>query len=259
MLARLFPLLLLLLTRDGLLHRFDGQHDSTTAAPRPVALAVVDGKLALVAGGRLTLDGKRVPGDFSDVRALAGGHQLWARAGERALRIDLASGKRTVVLERPRLHRLAADGDELFAETDGEIETITADRKSETITADRKSETVSADRKSETITPDRKSVAITPDRKWKVAGRPIALAAGDGKLWAATKEGPLVQIDRRTGAQTPLGLGDWWGTLALAFADGKLYAVTLSGKLWQIDPIKREKTIVAMDGWQGAIDLAVLR
>jgi hypothetical protein len=223
MLLRLFPLLLLVLTRDGLLHEFDGQHDSTTQAAKPVALALVDGKLALLAGGKLTFDKKRVPGDFADVRALAGGHGLWALAGDRALRVDLKSGKREVVLERPRLHRLAADGDQLFAETDGTIETVGA------------------------------------DQKWKVAGRPIALAAGDGKLWAATKEGPLVQIDRKTGAQAQLGMGDWWGTLALAFHDGKLYAATVSGKLWQIDPVKREKTIVAMDGWQGTIDLTVLR
>ena len=68
-----------------------------------------------------------------------------------------------------------------------------------------------------------------------------------------------MQIDRKTGAEVQLGMGDWWGTLALAFDDEKLYAVTVAGKLWQIDPQRRDKTIVAMDGLQGAIDLSVLR
>jgi len=75
----------------------------------------------------------------------------------------------------------------------------------------------------------------------------------------ATKAGPLLELDRASGAVRDLGLGDWWGTVALAWSDGALYAVTVAGKLWRIDPARNEKTIVAMDGWQGAIDLAVLR
>jgi hypothetical protein len=229
MLPRLFSLLLLLLTRDGLLHRFDGAKDSTSPAPHASAVAVVAGKLALLAGKKLTIDGKAVPGDFSDVRALAGGpHQLWAinRAG--VVRIDPRRGQPTVELVDPHVHRLAVDGDEAFAEIDGVI------------------------------------VQVGTPRRWKVPGRPIALAAGNGRLWAATKEGPLFQVDRQSGEVKKLeGIGDWWTTLALACSEGQLYAVTLSGKVWRIDPgsgaSRPEKTIVAMDGWQGTIDLAVLR
>ena len=76
-------------------------------------------------------------------------------------------------------------------------------------------------------------VEVGTDRKWKIAGRPIALAAGDGKLYVATKEGPLWEVDRATGTQRNLGLGDWWGTIALAYGDHALYAVTVAGKLWK--------------------------
>jgi hypothetical protein len=223
--AHFFPLLLLLLTRDGFLHRFDGAHDSSSPAPHVTALAVIAGKLALLAGKQLTVDGKIVPGDFSDVRALAAGsHQLWAinRAG--VVRIDARRGQPIVALVDPHVHRLAVDQEDAFAETDGVI------------------------------------VQVGTAQRWKVPGRPIALAAGNGKLWAATREGPLYEIDRASGAVRKLeGIGDWWTTLALAFSDGQLYAVTLSGKVWRIDPLKPEKTIVAMDGWQRTIDLAVLR
>jgi len=79
----------------------------------------------------------------------------------------------------------------------------------------------------------------------------------------ATKAGPLLELDRKSGATRDLGLGDWWGTVALAWSDGALYAVTVAGKLWRIDPARPDgtaaKTIVAMDGFQGAIDLAVVR
>src|SRR5262245_55497215 len=128
MLPRLFSLLLLLLTRDGLLHRFDGAQDDSSPAPGARAFALVGGKVAIVAGKQLSLAGKALRGDFSDVRALVGsGATLWALAGDRALAIDLKSGKRVVLLERPRLHRLAADGDALFAETDGTIERVGCD------------------------------------------------------------------------------------------------------------------------------------
>ena len=95
-------------------------------------------------------------------------------------------------------------------------------------------------------------------------GVPLGLTQGlyfdlAGKLWIATKDGPLLEIDRATSAQRDLGLGNWFGTLGLAYAEGALFAVTVAGKLWRIDPQRREKTIVSMDGWQGAIDLAVLR
>ena len=219
----LVALLLLVLTRDGNVHRFDGHSDTTAKASQGRAIAVVTNRTVVLAGGKLTVDGKAVPGSFDDVRALAGGDELWALGREGVARVDLRTGKRATVLELPRLHRIAAEGASVFAEADGVV------------------------------------VEVGTDRKWKIAGRPIALAAGDGKLYVATKEGPLWEVDRAAGAQRNLGLGDWWGTLALAYGEHALYAVTVAGKLWRIDPQKRQKTIVAMDGWQGAIDLAVLR
>jgi hypothetical protein len=224
MLARAISLLLVVLTRDGVVHRFDGHHDTTAAVPHATAVAVVGGKrVAVLAGGRISVDGKALPGRFDDVTALTGGELLWGRTDKGVVQIDAATGKRAAVVELPRVHRLAADGSALFAEADGVV------------------------------------VEVGTDRRWKLAGRPIALAAGDGKLWAATKEGPLWEVDRTAGTQRDLALGDWWGTLALAYTDHALYAVTVAGKLWKIDPQRREKTIVSMDGWQGAIDLSVLR
>lgn len=218
----MLALLLLVLTRDGVVHRFDGHHDTTSKAPSARALAVASGHLALVAGDKLTVDGRAVPGAFADLRALAGGARLWGMTASSVVAIDPKSGKRTTQLESAQIHLIAADGDAVFAEADGVV------------------------------------VEAGSDRRWKVSGRPIALAAGDGKLFVATKEGPLWQIDRASGKQVNVGLGDWWGTVALAHSDA-LYAVTVAGKIWRIDPAKREKTIVAMDGWQGALDLAVLR
>jgi hypothetical protein len=224
MLSRLLPLLLLVLTRDGALHRFDGHHDTAATIARAAAVtALGDGRVAVLAGGRITVDGKAIAGRFDDVRGLAGGALLWARTDGAVVQIDVRTGKRAVVLALPRLHRLAADGNDVFAEADGDV------------------------------------VHVGTTERWKIAGQPIALAAGDGKLWAATKAGPLVELDRATGKERTLPLGDWWGTLALAYGDHALYAVTVAGKLWRIDPGKNQKTIVAMDGWQGAIDLSVLR
>ena len=224
MLARLFSVLLLVLTRDGVLHRVDGDHDTKAAAPAARALAALDGgRVALLAAGRLSVDGRAVPGRFDDLRALAGGAALWGLSDNAVVQIDLRRGTRATLLSLPRLHRLAADGASVFAEADGTV------------------------------------VEVGSDRRWRIAGRPIALAAGNGRLYVATKEGPLWQIDRQSGQQLDLQLGDWWGTLALAVADGQLWAVTVAGKLWRIDPARRQKTIVAMDGWQGAIDLSVLR
>jgi hypothetical protein len=220
----LFSLLLLVLTRDGTLHRFDGHHDTTAKVARASAVAVFDSKrVALLAGDRLTVDGRALPGRFAEVRALAGGASLWALTVAGVSRVDPTSGALTLALVDPHAHLIAADGDEGFAEHDGVI------------------------------------VRIGSARSWKVPGRPIALAAGDGKLWVATKEGPLYEVDRASGTRRDLGLGDWWGTVALAYAGHALYAVTVAGKLWRIDPTGPNKTIVAMDGWQGAIDLSVLR
>lgn len=225
----MLALLLLVLTRDGVVHRLqDGREQSTQAAPHASAVATLaDGRVALLAGDRLTVvtsgRGRAIAGHFGNLRALAGGAELWGLVADGAVRIELPSGKQTRVATLARAHRLAADGSALFVEADGVI------------------------------------VEAGAARSWKVPGRPIALAAAAGKLWAATKEGPLWEVDRATGRQRELGLGDWWGTLGLVAADGQLWAVTVAGKLWRIDPERHEKTIVAMDGWQGAVDLAVLR
>jgi outer membrane protein assembly factor BamB len=219
----LVALLLLVLTRDGLVHRFDGHHDTTAKAPQAAAIAVVANRTVVLAGGKLTVDGKPLPGNFADVRALAGGAELWALTAAGVSRVDLKTGALTVALVEPHAHRVAADGADAFCEHDGAI------------------------------------VQIGTSHTWKIAGRPIALAAGDGKLYVATKEGPLWEVDRATGKQANLGLGDWWGTIALTYGEHALYAVTVAGKLWKIDPQRRQKTIVAMDGYQGAVDLAVLR
>jgi hypothetical protein len=218
----MLALLLLVLTHDGILHRFDGHHDTTAAAARARAVAVVAGQVALLGTDALTVDGRVLPGKFSDVRALAGSAQLWGATTTSVVLIDPKSGKRTTQLELANIRHIAADGASVFAEADGVV------------------------------------VEVGSARRWKIVGRPIALAAGDGKLWVATKEGPLWEIDRHSGKSRNLGLGDWWGTVALVHSDA-LYAVTVAGKIWRIDPARGEKTIVAMDGWQGAIDLAVLR
>src|SRR5512142_3057783 len=134
MLARLIPLLLLVLTRDGVLHRFDGHHDTTSAIARASAVAALDdGRVAVLAGGRITIDGKPLPGRFDDARALAGGALLWARTDGapvgKVIQIDARTGKRVTLLELPRLHRLAADGAALFAEADGVIVAVGAERR----------------------------------------------------------------------------------------------------------------------------------
>jgi hypothetical protein len=220
----LVALLLLVLTRDGTVHRFDGHHDTTAKAAAASAIAVVANRTVVLAAGKLTIDGKPVPGHFDEVRALAGGDELWAVSVAGLSRVDLRTGRLTLALVEPHVHLVAVDGADAFAEHDGAI------------------------------------VQVGTSQSWKVAGRPIAMAAGDGKLFVATKAGPLVEIIRSTGKQRVLPLGDWWGTIKLAYGgDHALYAVTVAGKLWRIDPARDEKTIVAMDGWQGAIDLAVLR
>jgi hypothetical protein len=224
MLARLISLLLLVLTRDGVLHRFDGHHDTSAAVPRAIAIATLDDRRVVVlADGKITVDGKPVRGRFDHERALAGGAALWSLGSDGVSRVDLRSGKLARALAEPRARLLAADGDAAFCEYDNTI------------------------------------VQIGTARTWSVPGRPIAMAAGDGKLWVATHEGPLWQLDRASAGVVKLELGDWWGTLGLVYADHALYAVTVAGKIWRIDPAKNEKTIVAMDGWQGAIDLAILR
>ena len=222
--ARLISLLLLVLTRDGALHRFDGHHDTTaTFAGATAVAALADGRVAVLAGSRILVDGKPIPGRFDGTRALAGGARLWLLDDAGVDEVDPKRGTRTPLLMNSSAHLLAADGPAVFSEDQGTI------------------------------------LEIGTPNLWYVDGKPIAMAAGDGKIWVATKAGPLVEIDRESGRHRALPLGDWFGTVALAYGDHALYAVTVVGKLWRIDPAKNGKTIVAMDGWQGAIDLSVLR
>jgi hypothetical protein len=233
MLAHALSVLLLLLTRDGVLHQVEGEHDQRVAAtfaqPRDAA-ALADGAVAVLHAGQLLVlehgRQRQVPGSFVDLYALAdgGGDQLLAvTAGGDAVTIDRRSGKRTA--RGARLgHFIASDRGALFAVRDQQIVELAP--------------TVAA---------------------WPVPGRPIALAAADGKLYVATHEGPLYEIDRGSGARRDLGLGGWWGTLALAAGGGKLYAVTVAGKLWEIDPRAGTKTILAMSGWESALSLSLLR
>lgn len=228
MLARVISLLLLVLTRDGVLHKVRGDQQSTEAAPGATAMAACDGgEVALWARGRVTLvNGARrraLRGRLPGVRALACGADLWALVPDAVVRVDRARGRRLATVPLPRARLLAAEGAAAFAAVDGAI------------------------------------VEVGTARRWPVRGHAIALAAGDGKLYVATHEGPLWEIDRATGRARALGLGDWWGVLGMAAGGRQLFVATVSGKLWRIDPAARTKTIVAMDGWQGAIGVAVLR
>ena len=95
-----------------------------------------------------------------------------------------------------------------------------------------------------------------PSVQSKVPGTIRASVIDGGKLYAATREGPLWEVDVASGARRNLGLGGWWGTIALGAAGGKLYAVTITGKVWEIDPAAGTKTIVQMAGWENAIAIA---
>ena len=228
MLARVVSLLLLVLTRDGVLHRLQGDQQTTEPAAGATAMAACDdGRVALLARGCISLveRGRRraVPGRFADARALACGASLWALVPGAVVRVDARRGTRTTAIALPRARLVAAEGAAVFVEADGVV------------------------------------VEAGAPRRWTVPGHPIALAAGDGKLYVATHEGPLWEIDRATGKERDLGLGDWWGVLGMAAGGRQLFVATVSGKLWRIDPAARTKTIVAMDGWQGAIGLSVLR
>src|SRR5258706_7225067 len=57
----------------------------------------------------------------------------------------------------------------------------------------------------------------------RVPGTVRAFAVDGAKLYAATREGPLWELDLVTKKTRDLGMGGWWGTLALAAAGGKLY------------------------------------
>jgi hypothetical protein len=226
---------LVVLTRDGLVRRVtDGPPEPPRApvAAQPRALtALPTGRYAAVIGdGLFVIDGakrKQIPGKFGDLRSLAapGTRLCGASDGGEVVQIDVATGKRLTLAHWPRLGRVAADGEALLAEHDGLIE----------------------------------EVGVTPVRNWKFVGHVLAMAAVDGHVFAATREGPLWQLDRATGRVRDLGFGSWFGTLALAAEGTRLYVVTQSGKLWQLDFAKGEKTALAMGGWEAAVGLAVSR
>ena len=114
------------------------------------------------------VDGKkRVPVEAGRRRrASPADTRLWGCTDHRVDEIDLESGKRTTVLELPRA-------------------------------ASPRRRRRRALRRSRRRRRRSRHAIQVEDRR---AG-PIALAAGDGKLYVATKEGPLVEIDRATGKQ----------------------------------------------------------
>lgn len=93
------------------------------------------------------------------------------------------------------------------------------------------------------------------DRRYKLPGHPTTVAAGGDFIYAATKEGALWEIDRRSRKERDLGLGGWHGALSMAVEHGKLYVVTRVGKLWEIDPRAGTSTIIDMEGWPSALAL----
>jgi len=127
MLARLIPLLLLVLGRDGVLHRFDGHHDTTARFARAAGVtALADRRVAVLADGRLFIDGKPIPGRFEHERALAAGDGLWSLSPAGVSRVDLRAGTLTLALVAPHARLLAADGPDAFTEVDGELVQIGA-------------------------------------------------------------------------------------------------------------------------------------
>lgn len=227
---------LVVLTREGAVRRVaDGPPAaaSPAVAKKARALAALPkGRFAAVIGdGLFVLDNsaarKQIPGRFADLRSLAvpGTRLCGATDTGDVVQIDLATGKRTTLAHWPRLGRIAADGEALLAEHDGVIE----------------------------------EVGVRPIRNWKLTGHVLAMTAVDDHVFAATREGPLWQLDRTSGRTRELGFGSWFGTLALAADGTRLYVVTQSGKLWQLDFAKHEKSALAMGGWEAAVGLAVSR
>jgi hypothetical protein len=222
---------LLILTRDGELHHgVDGPHAKipvekpramTVAHESPLVLAVAHEKgLHEVAGKH-----HAVPGKQDDlVQVASAGGKLYGLTHEHELvEIDDGSGKRTSVAKWPHGGFLAGDGDALIQVHEGKVEQLGAG-------------------------------------SWKLTGTPVAVAACNGRVFVATKEGPLWQLDRASGRQRDLGMGSWWGTLALACEGTHVYAATQAGKLWDIDIASSPtKTALAMDGWQGTVALAVTK
>jgi hypothetical protein len=202
--------------------------DAHEPLTRARALAVVNGAVVVVHDGKLSVKAsgrwRALPGAFPDVRRLiAVGRRLCAISDAGELdEIDLTSGKRKRLGAWPSLRAAASDGSALYAAHDGIIETVGGAR---------------------------------PPLPLK--GAALAMAVADNKLYVATRQGPLWEIDLASGASRDLGLGGWWGTLALTSDGKKLFAVTQVGKVWEIDPIANTKTILAMGGWEGALAVVV--
>jgi hypothetical protein len=225
--AIMWSILLLILTRDGVLHHnVDGAASKLApAVEKPQAMVVVhDAPLVVAvahARGLLEVAGKQhpVPGKQDDLVQLgAAAGALYGLTRAHALvTIDEQTGKRTPVATWPRSGLLAGG----VGIHDGVVE-----------------------------------VLGDATRKWPVTGTPIAAAATGERVFFATREGPLWQVDLATGRKRDLGLGSWWGALAMAAQGTHVYVATQSGKLWDIDIAAGTKTAVAMEGWQNTIALA---
>jgi hypothetical protein len=221
---------LLILTRDGVLHHGPDGPAAPLGVDKPRAMAVLTQEpLALAvahARGLLEVAGKTraVPGQKDDLVQVAAcdGAPCGLTGGAEVVRIEASSGRRTPVAKWPHPGLLLSDGNVLLGVHDGAVEEVGAS-----------------------------------SRSWKLDGHAIAGAACDGRVFVATHEGPLWQLDRASGRKRDLGLGGWWGTLALACRGTHLYAATQSGKLWDIDFAAGTKRALAMDGWQSTVALAV--
>jgi len=230
-----------ILTRDGVLHTLRDGVDQPVARALGASrdLVRLDGRRWAVLGKEavtlLTVPAvagpttafHALPGRVDDlVQLVGGGTRLFGatRAGD-VVELSLTNGARTTMAHFARPPLLGFDGTKLLAAHDGVIEEL--------------------------------GVPANKARKWPVVGKPIALAATATRVYCATREGPLWQIEREAGSQRDLGLGGWWGTLALDADQAGVYVATQSGKLWQIDPTTLTKVAAAMDGWAGTVGLSV--
>jgi hypothetical protein len=93
------------------------------------------------------------------------------------------------------------------------------------------------------------------EHRYKLPGHPMTVTAAGDKIYTATKEGTLWEIDRPSGKLRDLGLGGWHGAVSMAVDHELLYVVTRIGKLWEIDPRARTSTIIDMEGWMGTLAL----
>ncbi len=222
-----------LLTRDGKLHALaDGsERGEQLPVEKPTALVqLADGRLVVLdARGLLVVDGKkraRIPGANQEPRDIAplGARVAAVTDDDDVIAIDPASGKREPLGHVAQAGPLATDGNVVLIGHGREVTQLGGP-------------------------------------SWKLGGRPIALAASDGRVFAATKEGPLYQLDRATGRTRDLGGGAWFNVLAMQATATRLYVLTTSGKVWAIDFTEEppRKQALAFDGWQMAIGLVVSR